>query len=116
MEVGPRGGRVADEAAAQDAVGVGRIVKGAGLAGGDAFLAFDRDDSQSVAILTGRGGSFCAGYDITPAKDDYRAKARKNMDITTDRGVPARPGPSRSTASKTQDGTAARCPARPRPP
>ncbi|MBS0221918.1 MAG: crotonase/enoyl-CoA hydratase family protein [Proteobacteria bacterium] len=33
----------------------------------DAFLAFDRDDSQSVAILTGRGGTFCAGYDLKVA-------------------------------------------------
>ena len=30
----------------------------------EAFLAFDVDDSQSVAILTGREGSFCAGYDL----------------------------------------------------
>jgi enoyl-CoA hydratase len=30
----------------------------------EAFLAFDKDDMQSVAILTGRGGSFCAGYDL----------------------------------------------------
>jgi enoyl-CoA hydratase len=33
----------------------------------DAFLAFDRDESQSVAILTGRGGTFCAGYDLKVA-------------------------------------------------
>ena len=32
-----------------------------------AFLAFDRDDTQSVAILTGRGGSFCAGFDLKVA-------------------------------------------------
>ena len=25
----------------------------------EAFFAFDADDSQSVAILTGRGGTFC---------------------------------------------------------
>ena len=33
----------------------------------DAFLAFDADESQSVAILTGRGGTFCAGYDLKVA-------------------------------------------------
>jgi enoyl-CoA hydratase len=32
-----------------------------------AFLAFDADESQSVAILTGRGGTFCAGYDLKVA-------------------------------------------------
>src|SRR5947209_2950637 len=30
----------------------------------DAFLAFDRDDSQSVAVLWGAGGAFCAGFDL----------------------------------------------------
>src|SRR5947208_13480309 len=30
----------------------------------EAFLAFDRDETQSVAILTGRDGTFCAGYDL----------------------------------------------------
>ncbi|MBM3645239.1 MAG: crotonase/enoyl-CoA hydratase family protein [Alphaproteobacteria bacterium] len=30
----------------------------------EAFFAFDRDASQSVAILTGCGGTFCAGYDL----------------------------------------------------
>jgi enoyl-CoA hydratase len=30
----------------------------------EAFLAFDKDETQSVAILTGRGGTFCAGYDL----------------------------------------------------
>ena len=33
----------------------------------EAFLAFDRDASQSVAILTGRGGTFCAGFDLKVA-------------------------------------------------
>jgi enoyl-CoA hydratase len=32
-----------------------------------AFVAFDRDYSQSVAILTGAGGTFCAGYDLKAA-------------------------------------------------
>ena len=30
----------------------------------EAFLAFDADETQSVAILTGRDGTFCAGYDL----------------------------------------------------
>lgn len=33
----------------------------------EAFLAFDAEDTQSVAILTGRGGSFCAGFDLKVA-------------------------------------------------
>jgi enoyl-CoA hydratase len=33
----------------------------------EAFLAFDADAAQSVAILTGRGGMFCAGYDLKVA-------------------------------------------------
>jgi enoyl-CoA hydratase len=31
------------------------------------FRAFDNDDSQSVAVLTGTEGKFCAGYDLTIA-------------------------------------------------
>jgi len=33
----------------------------------EAFVAFDADETQSVAILTGRGGTFCAGYDLKVA-------------------------------------------------
>jgi enoyl-CoA hydratase len=33
----------------------------------EAFLAFDADAAQSAAILTGRGGTFCAGYDLKVA-------------------------------------------------
>jgi enoyl-CoA hydratase len=33
----------------------------------EAFFAFDKDETQSVAILTGRGGTFCAGYDLKVA-------------------------------------------------
>ena len=39
----------------------------------DAFLAFDRDESQSVAILTGRDGTFCAGFDLKVAAARRRA-------------------------------------------
>jgi enoyl-CoA hydratase len=30
----------------------------------EALLAFDRDDTQSVAVLWGAGGAFCAGFDL----------------------------------------------------
>ncbi len=30
----------------------------------DAFVAFDTDDDQSVAVLVGAGQTFCAGYDL----------------------------------------------------
>ena len=29
-----------------------------------ALLTFDRDDTQSVAVLFGAGGAFCAGFDL----------------------------------------------------
>ena len=34
-----------------------------------AFIAFDRDDSQKVAILAGVPGAFCAGFDLKAAAD-----------------------------------------------
>ena len=34
-----------------------------------AFLAFDADETSSVAILTGRGGYFCAGADLKALND-----------------------------------------------
>ncbi|MBI3198788.1 MAG: crotonase/enoyl-CoA hydratase family protein [Rhodospirillales bacterium] len=49
----------------------------------EAFLAFDRDEAQAVAILTGRGGTFCAGYDL-------KAVATRT---TTPIDDPTRPGP-----------------------
>jgi enoyl-CoA hydratase len=30
----------------------------------EAFASFDSDDTASVAVLTGTGGSFCAGADL----------------------------------------------------
>ncbi len=64
----------------------------------DAFLAFDADESQSVAILTGRGGTFCAGYDLKVAAgrtpDDASARALRNVE------GPGPMGPTRHLLSK----------------
>lgn len=64
----------------------------------DAFLAFDADANQSVAILTGRGGTFCAGYDLKVAAgrnpDEASARALHNVD------GPGPMGPTRHLLSK----------------
>lgn len=31
----------------------------------DVFCGFDKDESVRVAVLCGRGGTFCAGYDLS---------------------------------------------------
>ena len=59
----------------------------------EAFLAFDRDDTQSVAILTGRDGTFCAGFDLKVAAS--RAGAAIH-----DPGGPGPMGPTRHLLSK----------------
>ena len=59
----------------------------------DAFLAFDSDDSQSVAILTGRDGAFCAGYDLKVA-----AQGTGVADL--DPAGPGPMGPTRHLLSK----------------
>lgn len=60
----------------------------------DAFLAFDADASQSVAILTGRGGTFCAGYDLKVA-----ARPRTDAPLF-DAKAPGPMGPTRHLLSK----------------
>jgi enoyl-CoA hydratase len=60
----------------------------------DAFLAFDADASQAVAILTGRGGTFCAGYDLKVA-----ARPRSDAPLF-DTKAPGPMGPTRHLLSK----------------
>jgi enoyl-CoA hydratase len=62
------------------------------LALADAFRAFDADDSASVAVLWGAGGTFCSGADLTAfaAGDGNR--------IAPDGDGPM--GPTRMTLSK----------------
>jgi enoyl-CoA hydratase len=59
----------------------------------EAFLAFDADDTQSVAILTGRGGTFCAGYDLKVAA------SREGVGLHDPKG-PGPMGPTRHLLSK----------------
>ena len=40
------------------------VDRGTAEALADAFRAYDADDSQAVAVLTGAGGTFCAGADL----------------------------------------------------
>ena len=41
-----------------------------------AFKAFDADDALDIAILQGRGGSFCAGADLKAKVGAIRCMAR----------------------------------------
>jgi enoyl-CoA hydratase len=59
----------------------------------DAFLAFDKDESQSVAILTGRDGTFCAGFDLKVA-------AARTGTAIHDPDGPGPMGPTRHLLSK----------------
>ncbi len=59
----------------------------------DAFLAFDADETQSVAILTGRGGTFCAGFDL-------KVVATRQVITTHDPDAPGPMGPTRLLLSK----------------
>ncbi len=64
----------------------------------EAFLAFDADDTQAVAILTGRGGTFCAGYDLKVAagRDPQEASAGALRNVEG----PGPMGPTRHLLSK----------------
>jgi enoyl-CoA hydratase len=58
----------------------------------EAFLAFDRDDAQSVAVLAGAAGTFCAGADL-------KAVAEGDRRPIPDDG-PGPMGPTRLTLGK----------------
>src|SRR5207248_2084365 len=69
----------------------------------EALRAFDRDDSQSVAVLWGAGGAFCAGFDLKYAASQLGQKdpmAALNFP-TGGEAVPRGPmGPTRLQLSK----------------
>ena len=69
----------------------------------DALLAFDADRSQSVAVLWGAGGAFCAGFDLKHAASLLgKERALANLDFPQGDGrVPRGPmGPTRLMLSK----------------
>ena len=61
----------------------------------EAFEQFERDDALRVAILTGAGGQFCAGADLTALADPSRANA-----IEASGTAPGPMGPTRMPFSK----------------
>lgn len=61
----------------------------------EAFDLFEADDDLEVAVLTGAGGTFCAGADLTAVNDPAR---RHELDPTGGGSGPM--GPSRMELSK----------------
>jgi len=59
----------------------------------EAFLAFDADDASGAAVLTGAGGTFCAGADL-------KAAAAGALDVGPPGESPAGMGPTRLLLSK----------------
>jgi enoyl-CoA hydratase len=69
----------------------------------EALIAFDRDETQSVAVLYGAGGAFCAGFDLKYAASQLGQKApMAALDFPAGEGpVPRGPmGPTRLQLSK----------------
>ena len=69
-----------------------------------AFLEFDADETLSVAILTGEGGAFCAGYDLKHAAggvdDDWFDAHAIRSPTDLDGKTPGPMGPTRLSLSK----------------
>ncbi|MBZ0163024.1 MAG: crotonase/enoyl-CoA hydratase family protein [Notoacmeibacter sp.] len=62
----------------------------------NAFIAFERDDSQRVAILTGIAGAFCSGFDLKAAASGMDERWFAALDLDAGWDDPAaepRPGP-----------------------
>ena len=47
----------------------------------EAFKAFDADDDLDVAVLTGRGGSFCAGADLKAISESRGNRVEETGDF-----------------------------------
>jgi enoyl-CoA hydratase len=69
----------------------------------ETFLAFDRDESASVAVFTGDKGVFCAGFDLKVAAQASQQQDSSELDFPEpDDGRPSRGpmGPTRLDLSK----------------
>ncbi|MBE1284327.1 MAG: crotonase/enoyl-CoA hydratase family protein [Rhodobacteraceae bacterium] len=72
----------------------------------DAFLAFEADEAARVAILTGEGGYFCAGFDLKSAGSGAADAWISGLDIPEDWSdpmsapLPGPMGPSRLMLTK----------------
>ena len=68
----------------------------------EAFLAFDHDDAQSVAVFWGANGSFCAGFDLKYAASLIgQERPLAALDFPKEGLAPRGPmGPSRLALSK----------------
>ena len=51
----------------------------------DAFQSFDADNTASVAVFWGEGGSFCAGWDLKHASSIDDARALDPFDFPEER-------------------------------
>ncbi len=61
----------------------------------EAFEAFERDDALRVAVLSGDGGNFCSGADLTALADPARANA-----VEPTGSAPGPMGPTRMAFAK----------------
>jgi enoyl-CoA hydratase/carnithine racemase len=68
----------------------------------DAFTAFERDASASVAVLWGEGGTFCAGWDLKYASSLAGERPLAHLDFPADGSPPPRGplGPTRLELTK----------------
>jgi enoyl-CoA hydratase/carnithine racemase len=66
----------------------------------EAFLAFDHDDTQSVAVLTGASGTFCAGADLKAVSTGLGNRIESMTPGAPDPTALAPMGPTRLRLSK----------------
>ena len=51
---------------------------------GRAFKMFDSEESHKVAVLAGRGGNFCAGYDLKELSHSNTSSVIERVRISKD--------------------------------